>query len=614
MLTKESIQEIETAINQGQLEIEVLDHLGLVMSVIKKLGIIQTIDKLLPVCLEKGAKITMGERVAAMILNGLGFMDDRLYMFSEFLENKPVARLFREGVEASDFTDDALGRSLDAIYEYGPTKLFSELAFKIGAEHNLLGATARLDTTSLTLYGRYKQEEEASKGDQTDITTAGAEEASKGSEAIKDTENGAAAPSQMEKEHQEGEVQGELAHASTKRERAYPAYGYSKDGRGDLKQMVLTLATTGKANLPIWTSAHAGNAADKIVLPEAAERMEKFVKSLEEAPSFIYVGDSAMYENCVEKDRDVNWLSRVPHTIKQAQEVLHYSSEELNFQVLEKEYQVSAPLEITYKGVKQRWTVVYSGQMHKRAQHTLDKKISEESDQVSKKAWHISNQVYSCQQDAYKAIQPLSRKLKYHRLTYQVVAEYSHQKSGRPKAGALKELVGYKVVTNLELDQEKVKQVTQGLGRFILATNQLDSSQLDEVGMLREYKEQMHTEKGFRFIKSNAFEVSGVFLKKATRIEALMMIMTLTLMVYNLGEYFLHEALKNKQENIPNQVKKDTQRPSLAYVFRKFHGVQVVKITGEDQTRSIVSKMQESLKIIIRCFGTVAEQIYGLVT
>jgi hypothetical protein len=28
-----------------------------------------------------GAKVSMGERVAAMILNGLGFMDSRLYLF-----------------------------------------------------------------------------------------------------------------------------------------------------------------------------------------------------------------------------------------------------------------------------------------------------------------------------------------------------------------------------------------------------------------------------------------------------------------------------------------------------------------------------------------------------
>ncbi len=51
-------------------------------------------DKYLPVSSKHGSKVTMGQRVAAMILNGLGFIDDRLYMFPEFLENKPVDRLF----------------------------------------------------------------------------------------------------------------------------------------------------------------------------------------------------------------------------------------------------------------------------------------------------------------------------------------------------------------------------------------------------------------------------------------------------------------------------------------------------------------------------------------
>nr|WP_287722048.1 IS1634 family transposase [Microcystis sp. M59BS1] len=597
---------------EGQLETQVLDHLGLVMSVIKKLGIIQEIDKLLPVSLEKGAKITMGERVSAMLLNALGFIDDRLYMFSEFLENKPVERLFREGVQAKDFTDDALGRCLDAIYEYGPTKLFSQIAFKIGTEHNLLGRTARFDTTSLTLYGNYEQEEDEKQ--EVEQAEAAEQKATEELAGLAEIENEKMEPmedSQVEgQKDKEKEVDGP---SSTNREKVYPAYGYSKDGRGDLKQMVLTLATTGKANLPIWSSAHAGNAADKIVLQQAAERMENFSKALDQSPSFIYVGDSAMYEKCVEKGKNMGWLSRVPYTLKKAKQVVTYSNEDLDFINLEKEYKVSKSLEVDYKGVKQRWVVVYSGQMYKRARHTLDKKISQELEQISKKAWHISNQVYGCQKDAYQAIQPISRKLKYHHLTYQVVAEYSHTKAGRPKAGALKELVGYKVETKLELDPEKVKKEEQELGKFILATNQLDASQLEGESMLHEYKQQMHTEKGFRFIKSNAFEVSSVFLKKSSRIEALMMIMTLTLMVYNLTAYFLHQELNDKQESIPNQVKKETQKPSLAYVFRKFHGVQVVRINVGNQIKSMVSNMNSILKLIVRCFGPIAQNIYGLV-
>ena len=54
---------------------QVLDHLGLVASVIKDIGLISKIDERIPVSKEKGAKLTIGQRVAAMILNGLGFME-----------------------------------------------------------------------------------------------------------------------------------------------------------------------------------------------------------------------------------------------------------------------------------------------------------------------------------------------------------------------------------------------------------------------------------------------------------------------------------------------------------------------------------------------------------
>ena len=57
---------------------DVLDHLGLIMSTINKLGIDKQIDKLIP--MTKGAKTTMGQRASAIILNGLGFIDDIDYI------------------------------------------------------------------------------------------------------------------------------------------------------------------------------------------------------------------------------------------------------------------------------------------------------------------------------------------------------------------------------------------------------------------------------------------------------------------------------------------------------------------------------------------------------
>ena len=198
------------ALQAEQVSSKVLDHLGLVASTIEKLGLIDKIDQRIPIAKSKGAKVTIGQRVAAMILNGLGFIDDRLYMFPQFLKNKPVDRLFDADICAENFNDDALGRGLDAIYEHGVTQLFSDLAFEIGNEHQLLGRNAHFDTSSLSVHGAYENQVETKEAP-TDTTKIIEEE-----------------------------------------EAPQPKHGYSKDHRQDLKQMVINLATTGSAAFPIW--------------------------------------------------------------------------------------------------------------------------------------------------------------------------------------------------------------------------------------------------------------------------------------------------------------------------------------------------------------------------
>ena len=146
-------------ISEQDISGKVLDHLGLIAATIDKLGLIEKIDARIPL---NNAKTTMGQRVACMIYNGLGFTNDRLYMFPEFLSNKPIDRLFEGQLTAENFNDDALGRALDAIHEYGVNKLFVELALTIGIEQNLLGKTFRVDSTSLVVYGDYDKEQSLS--------------------------------------------------------------------------------------------------------------------------------------------------------------------------------------------------------------------------------------------------------------------------------------------------------------------------------------------------------------------------------------------------------------------------------------------------------------------
>jgi hypothetical protein len=62
--------------------------------------------------------------------------------------------------------------------------------------------------------------------------------------------------------------------------------------------------------------------------------------------------------------------------------------------------------------------------------------------------------------------------------------------------------------------------------------------------------------------------VDSVFLKSPRRIEALMMVMTLCLLVYNVAQYRLRVKLRTKGETLPNQLNKEVQNPNLRWISR----------------------------------------------
>ena len=519
----------------------------------------------------KRAKTTMGERVVSMIYNGLGFIDDRLYMFPEFLENKPVDRLFERELKAEFFNDDALGRCLDSIHSYGVTKLFSEIAFEIGIEQKLLGHTFNIDSTSLTVYGDYEEEVQVTEKDD---------------------------PEKMDKNL-------DPSHA------AVPKRGYSKAHRHDLKQMVLNLATTGKAGMPIWMEAHSGNASDKKILYEASQRMRTLCNSLKEAPSFLIVGDSAMYDACMKDKSSTLWLTRVPENHKIVKELLSHGDEAYGWEILSEGYKVCS-IGLDYQSIKQHWAIVFSEQAYLRECLTLEKNIKNKEKELTKKLWHLGNSNFLCQKDAQRALDGFSKNLLYHQVSGKIEPVLQYKGAGRPAKDAELQTVGYRITGTISRDDAKITKKKNRKGKFILATNQLNQDILSAEAMLFEYKGQAKTESGFKFIKDDAFEVSSIFLKKPERIVALMMIMTLCLMVYGISQYHLRTALLEAKETIPSPTKKETAKPTMKRIYRLFHGVQVITLDYQDIQQEIVINLKELHKRIIKHFGSKAMEIYGI--
>ena len=66
-----------------ELEINRLDHYGVVAGVIKDLKIIEQVDSLLGT--HEQSEISHGEAIAGMILNGLGFTDRPISLTPQFL-------------------------------------------------------------------------------------------------------------------------------------------------------------------------------------------------------------------------------------------------------------------------------------------------------------------------------------------------------------------------------------------------------------------------------------------------------------------------------------------------------------------------------------------------
>lgn len=60
----------------------------------------------------------------------------------------------------------------------------------------------------------------------------------------------------------------------------------------------------------------------------------------------------------------------------------------------------------------------------------------------------------------------------------------------------------------------------------------IEADELSDQEIITAYKAQSQVEGGFRFLKAPLFFVSSLFVKKPTRSQGLLMVMTLALLVY----------------------------------------------------------------------------------
>ena len=540
-------------------EVETLsmDHHGLVAAVCKDLRIAERIDERLKG--EPGRVVSAGQAVVAMILNGLGFTNRRLYLTHQFFETKPISRLLDTDIEAKDLTDYTLGHALDDVWSYGSSQLFGEVAFDVALDNGLLGHLNHIDTTSLSVEGGYD---------------------------IPDKES--------------------VIHIT---------HGYSKDKRPDLKQAVLSLVVNGPSHMPIWMEALGGNSSDKTSFHETIKRVNEFKRQINLDSAMKWIADSALYtQDKLLKNNDYLWVTRVPEIIKEASILLESPDAEVDWVDMEKGYKIS-PFKSSYGGVEQRWLLVYSAQAYKREQKTLEKNLAKKAEALEKALWHLGNEVFGCPKDAESVLKSVAKKYPLFKIESTLIEQMKYPKKGRPSAFDVKISAGYKIETTFCRNAESIDKLLNKKGRFILATNDFSQNYTDPM-LLNDYKEQQHVEGGFRFIKDPWFMVDSIFLKSPRRIEALMMVMTLCLLVYNVAQYKLRQSLITKEETLPNQLGKEVQNPTMRWVFQIMEGIGIIRFFDEalcQPIKEMITNLNALRKKIIYHFGDTACRMYGLI-
>jgi transposase len=329
-----------------------LDHLGLVAGMYDELGIGEVLDRTVPQDTSQ-RQVTLGQAVKALVLNGLGFVNRALYLVPHFFADKPTERLIGAGIRPEHLNDDVLGRTLDSLYAYDVTALFSVISAQACQRLGLLGGRVHLDSTSFHVDGAYDAPEQA----------------------------GVVSLTQ----------------------------GYSRDRRPDLNQVMLNLVVEQRAGLPLLMQPLNGNSNDTASF---GRLIDAHIDQLNTTHHVDYwVADSALYSEAnlkVLSAHRSHWITRVPETLTLAQQQCAQVGDPSE---LLPGYHYRR-VEVDYGGVTQRWLVITSAQALQRAEASIERQLGKTSDRELKAWRQLSRQRFACAADAHQALSTFQNALR----------------------------------------------------------------------------------------------------------------------------------------------------------------------------------------------------------
>lgn len=500
-------------------------------------------------------KLSPGEHITALVTNVLSTQRP-LYRVKEDLDRRDVQTLFGPTVSSSDLNDKALGRALERIAECDLAKVFTTISWNAAVKEGIDITRLHADTTTLSVQGMYE-----SDGKPVNVT-----------------------------------------------------HGYSTDKRPDLKQILFGLMVN-QEGFPVAADTADGNLAPKTWQLTGVVLAGALANHL--GDDWIYVADSALVtkQNLRRANEyGLKFISRIPDTFSLPDTLRDYVWERGEWEEIGRlsededgaHYKLCSVQE-TLDGETYRFVVVQSSELDRRKARHLEKTIEKERKAMEKALATLSKQTFHCEPDAQEALAEFEAKWSdsLNRPALCVKAK-SKRKPGRPPKNRPAPTRTYYVIEgSIEPPSEDVLlDLRQKMSCFVLITNVLDSQELSNEQVLRDYKGQVRVEQRFRFLKDPVF-IDSVFLKNQDRVYALGFVFLFALLVASLIELKVRRALRRRGEAIAVPGGRITDRPTIRAIFDILNDNLLVALMGTHAgvQRQISADLDSRIPHILELLG-----------
>jgi transposase len=535
--------------------IETYDHgiLYFISALCRKMCVDQVFDKHMGCEKGRTPDLPYGLQAIMMITNLCDGGYRPLHILQEYFQEKDLEGIFHHNIPLSQVNEDRFGYFLEAVYQAGPRRIFTELSTLVFLKYGIKVKSVNYDTTSLIMWGKYNSSD--GKTGIIEIT-----------------------------------------------------FGHSKQKRPDKKQIKMGIGVA--EGVVVDAKVLSGNKDDKTYNYENIEDSIKMAERLgTSADEFYYVADSALFTaKNLEKlhgENGCKYITRIPDSYKVASGLIDKGlederSEEVIYTNKHDEkikYKIHDQI-MEYEGYPIKCVLAYSESLKPVKTEKIKKKVLAEYETLKEQADKYGGALYESIEKAMGDANKIG-KLKYHHIAF-TVQEIAVNKRGRPskKNPDNQKTLKYKIVTQILTNTEAVGKIIERECMFVLATNDLEKSGRD---ILLEYKTQSSVEKKFQQLKSPHF-VNTLYLNTPERIEALCYILLITLMILSVMEHQVRKGLKADNSTVIGPGKVIMSNPTLKAIAGIFNNMRIQRVNSKGYMHwSFFKPLTESQVRVLKC-------------